>query len=83
MSEASIYTTRASEGKRLLLALVAMKGRLTFKAPISLTITAHRSPWSLDFKIQERRVVLPDPKNPERRVTGKRVSNSDVTPDAV
>ena len=33
----------------------------------------------MDFKIQESKVVLPEPRKPERRVTGRRVSAGDST----
>lgn len=49
-------------------------GILTLRAPMSLTIRAQRRPWSLDLRILLRRVVLPDPRKPESRVTGSRLS---------
>lgn len=51
---------------------------LTFKAPISFTIRAHLRPWSLDLRMLERSVVLPDPRKPDRSVTGRRLSFSPV-----
>ena len=45
-----------------------------FTSDISLTITATRRPSRL-FKTLFKSVVLPAPRNPDRTVTGRRVSD--------
>ena len=47
---------------------------------MSLTMVAHFNPWSFDWRIYDRRVVLPLPRNPLRSVTGSRFGC--VTSDA-
>ena len=48
---------------------------LTFNAPMSLTINAHRRPWSFDLRMLDNSVVLPEPRKPESSVTGSRLSS--------
>jgi len=55
------------------------RAQLTFNAPISFTMTAHRRPWSLLLRMYERRVVFPLPKKPDKSVTGSRVSFSSTS----
>lgn len=43
---------------------------------MSLTTTAHRSPWSLLLRMYDSSVVLPAPRNPDKSVTGSRESFS-------